>query len=311
MPRAVTFGEIMLRLSPEGFYRFMQADRFEASFGGGEANVAVSLAGFGMDTAYVTKLPKHEIGQMAVNSLRRYGVDTHEIVRGGDRVGIYYLERGASQRGSLCIYDRAGSAIAEAKPEDFDWDRIFEGAEWFHITGITPALGANAAAISLEACKTAKKRGLRVSCDLNYRSKLWSREEARKTMSEICKYVDIPMQHVSDRILGLMNRRSSKEKLRELVKNLREKIPEIVIRTTFIVGFPGETKEEFSELVEFIKDLELDRVGFFKYSREEGTRAAGFGEQIDEGEKERRLRTVMEEQTKIMEARNRRLVVAR
>ena len=198
MARVVTFGEIMLRLSPDGYNRFIQSDRLNASFGGGEANVAVSLANFGVDTAFVTKLPRNEIGQMAVNSLRRYGVDTSRIVRGGDRIGIYYLEKGASQRGSLCIYDRAGSSIAKADPADFDWDRIFEGAQWFHITGITPALGQNVAGICLEACRTAKKKGLTVSCDLNYRSKLWSREEARASMSEICKYVDICVANEED-----------------------------------------------------------------------------------------------------------------
>ena len=129
--RVVTFGEIMLRLAPNGYYRFFQNDQLQATFGGGEANVAVSLANFGLDAAYVTKLPKHTIGQAAVDSLRYFGVDTSKIVRGGDRVGIYYLEKGASQRGSVCIYDRAHSAIQEAGREDFDWDAIFEGADWF------------------------------------------------------------------------------------------------------------------------------------------------------------------------------------
>lgn len=198
MPKVITFGEMMLRLSPEGYLRFVQSDRMEATFGGGEANVAVSLAEFGVSTAFVTKLPSHEIGQMAVNSLRRYGVDTSSIVRGGDRVGVYYLEKGASQRGSLCIYDRAHSAIAEAGPQDFDWDRIFDGAEWFHFTGITPALGPNVTALCLDACKAAKKNGLKISCDLNYRSKLWTREEARRTMGELCRYVDVCIANEED-----------------------------------------------------------------------------------------------------------------
>ena len=141
MAKIITFGELMLRLQPYNYERFVQCDHVEFTFGGGEANVAVSLANYGMDVAYVTKLPAHAIGQAAVNSLRRYGVDTSKILRGGNRVGIYFNEKGASQRGSVCIYDRAHSAIQEAKPEDFDWDAIFEGAEWFHFTGITPALG--------------------------------------------------------------------------------------------------------------------------------------------------------------------------
>lgn len=141
--RVVTFGEIMLRLAPNGYYRFFQNDQMQATFGGGEANVAVSLANFGLDSAYVTKLPDHAIGQAAVDALRYFGVDTDPIVRGGERVGIYYLEKGASQRGSVCIYDRKYSAIQMAEPTDFDWDAIFEGADWFHFTGITPALGEN------------------------------------------------------------------------------------------------------------------------------------------------------------------------
>ncbi|MBR2222865.1 MAG: sugar kinase, partial [Christensenellaceae bacterium] len=191
MAKIVTFGEIMLRLAPNGYYRFFQNDQMQATFGGGEANVAVSLANFGMESLYITKLPKHAIGQAAVDSLRYFGVDTNKITRGGDRIGIYYLEKGASQRGSLCIYDRAHSAIAEAKPEDFDWDDIFEGADWFHFTGITPALGGNLVEICLEAAKKAKEKGIKVSCDLNYRGKLWTREQAREAMTKLCQYVDV------------------------------------------------------------------------------------------------------------------------
>ena len=189
--KVITFGELMLRLAPEGYYRFVQADTYGATFGGGEANVAVSLANYGVPVDFVTKLPKHEIGQAAVNSLRRFGVGTDKIVRGGDRVGIYYLEKGASQRPSKVIYDRAGSAIAKASPEDFDWAKIFEGADWFHFTGITPALSPEIAKICLTAAKEAKKLGLTVSCDLNYRKKLWTRDEARAAMTEICRYVDV------------------------------------------------------------------------------------------------------------------------
>jgi 2-dehydro-3-deoxygluconokinase len=196
--KVITFGEIMLRLAPEGYYRFVQADRLGATFGGGEANVAVSLANYGFDASFVTKLPKHEIGQAAVNSLRRYGVDTSYITRGGDRVGIYYLEKGASQRPSKVIYDRAGSAIATAAPEDFDWKAIFAGASWFHFTGITPALNDSVAAICLEACKQAKAAGVKISCDLNYRNKLWSKEKAGQVMGELCQYVDVCIANEED-----------------------------------------------------------------------------------------------------------------
>jgi len=196
--KVITFGEIMLRLAPEGYYRFVQSVSYGATYGGGEANVAVSLAGFGIDAAFVTKLPKHEIGQGAVNKLREFGVDTSLIVRGGDRVGIYFLEKGASQRPSKVIYDRAHSAIAEAVETDFDWDKIFEGASWFHFTGITPALSDNAAAVCLSACKTAKSKGITVSCDLNYRANLWSREKAGEVMGKLMEFVDICIANEED-----------------------------------------------------------------------------------------------------------------
>ena len=196
--KIVTFGEIMLRLSPEGYTRLFQSDRLEATFGGGEANVAVSLANFGMDSVYVTKLPDNPIGQACLNNLRSFGVDTSKIVRGGDRLGIYYMEKGASLRSSLCIYDRAHSAIAEAQPADFDWDAIFEGADWFHFTGITPALGGRLVDICLDACKAAKARGVKVSCDLNYRGKLWTRAEAREAMTKLCRYVDVCISNEED-----------------------------------------------------------------------------------------------------------------
>ena len=196
--RIVTFGEIMLRLAPEGYLRFFQNDTMQATFGGGEANVAVSLANYGMDASFVTKLPAHAIGQGAVNSLRGLGVDTKDIVRGGDRVGIYFLEKGASQRGSVCIYDRAHSAIQEAKREDFDWDKIFDGADWFHFTGITPALGANLVDICIDACKAAKAKGVKISCDLNYRGKLWTRAQAREAMTKLCEYVDVCISNEED-----------------------------------------------------------------------------------------------------------------
>ena len=196
--RVVTFGEIMLRLAPNGYYRFFQDDQLQATFGGGEANVAVSLANYGIDAAYVTKLPKHAIGQAAVNSLRYFGVDTNSIVRGGDRIGIYYLEKGASQRGSVCIYDRAHSAIQEADPSEFNWEEILKGADWFHFTGITPALGPNMVEACKQACIACKKLGVKVSCDLNYRGKLWTRDQAREAMSELCKYVDVCISNEED-----------------------------------------------------------------------------------------------------------------
>ncbi len=191
MKKIVTLGEIMLRLAPEGYLRFVQSESFGATFGGGEANVAVSLANFGYNASFVTKLPSHEIGQMAVNSLRKYGVDTSEILRGGNRIGIYFLEKGASQRPSKVVYDRAGSSFAESRAEEYDWDKIFGGADLFYITGITPALGANVAELTLKACEAAKKHNVRVACDLNYRSKLWSREEAQRVMTGLMPYVDI------------------------------------------------------------------------------------------------------------------------
>ncbi len=196
--KVVTFGEIMLRLAPIGYNRFFQNDQMQATFGGGEANVSVSLANYGLESLFVTKLPTHAIAQGAVNSLRYFGVDTTKIVRGGDRIGIYFLEKGASQRGSVCIYDRAHSAVSEAMPEEFDWDTIFEGADWFHFTGITPALGENATEICRQACKFAKAKGLKISCDLNYRGKLWTREHARTVMTDLCQYVDVCISNEED-----------------------------------------------------------------------------------------------------------------
>ena len=196
--KVVTFGELMLRLAPENYLRFVQSEKYLATFGGAEANVAVSLANYGVDVAFVSKLPDHEIGQSVVNSLRKFGVDTSKIVRGGDRVGIYYCEKGASQRPSKVIYDRAGSSIATAKKEDFDWNQIFDGVNWFHFTGITPALSDSMTEITLIALKEAKKRNIIVSCDLNFRKKLWSKEKAGKVMGELCNYVDYCIANEED-----------------------------------------------------------------------------------------------------------------
>ena len=196
--KVVCFGEIMMRLNPEGYKRFAQADRFEATYAGGEANVAVSLANYGDDAAYVTAVPAHEIGQNAVNALRHYGVDTSMMLRQGPRLGVYYCEKGASQRGSKVIYDRAGSSVAISKREDYDWNKIFEGADWFHFTGITPALGGELPEICLDALKKCREKGITVSCDLNYRGKMWTREKAGEVMSKLVPYVDVCIANEED-----------------------------------------------------------------------------------------------------------------
>ena len=188
----------MLRLSTPGNTRIVQSDSFDVNYGGGEANVAVSLANYGHDAYYVTKLPKHEVGQAAVNALRRYGVHTDYIVRGGNRVGIYYLESGSAMRPSKVIYDRADSAIAKANSSDFDFDAIMEGADWFHFSGITPAISDSAAELTLIACKKAKEHDVKVSCDLNYRKKLWSVEKAQSVMTPLMEYVDVCIGNEED-----------------------------------------------------------------------------------------------------------------
>ena len=203
MGKIVTMGEIMLRLSTPGQSRFVQTDTFDINYGGGEANVAVSCANYGHEAYFVSKLPAHEIGQAAVNALRRYGVHTDFIARGGSRVGIYYLETGASMRPSKVIYDRAGSAIAEARPEDFDFDAIMEGADWFHWSGITPAISDASAECLRQACIAAKKKGVTVSCDLNFRKKLWTSEKAQSVMKPLMQYVDVCIGNEEDAELCL------------------------------------------------------------------------------------------------------------
>lgn len=198
MGKLLCFGEIMMRLNPQGYYRFVQADTYEASFAGGEANVAVDVVSLGGEAAFVSKLPSHEIGKSAVNALQRYGVDVSRMVYGGPRLGIYFVEKGASQRPSKVIYDRAGSSVSLAEESDFDWEKILEGISWFHFTGITPALKGKLPAICLEACKAAKKKGIMVSCDLNYRKKLWSREEAGEVMRSLMPYVDLCIANEED-----------------------------------------------------------------------------------------------------------------
>lgn len=196
--KVVTFGEIMLRLSPPGQARFVQASSFDVIYGGGEANVAVSLANFGLDACFVSKVPAHEIGQCAINELLRYGVNTEYVLRGGDRLGIYFCENGASQRPSKVIYDRAGSSISQVELGEFAWERIFEGAAWFHFTGITPALSDKTAAVTLEALQAAKAMNVKVSVDLNYRKKLWTPEKANRVMSQLMEYVDVIIANEED-----------------------------------------------------------------------------------------------------------------
>lgn len=196
--KVIAFGELMLRLAPEGYQRFVQAEHFGAVYGGGEANVCVSLANYGFHSTFVTRLPSHEIGQAGINALRRYGVDISYIARGGNRVGIYYLEKGASQRPSKVIYDRSDSSLSTASSEDFCWKEIFQGADWFHFTGITPALNDTLADLCLMACQAAKEAGVTISCDLNYRKKLWSKEKAGQVMESLCQYVDVCIANEED-----------------------------------------------------------------------------------------------------------------
>ncbi|MCL2564935.1 MAG: sugar kinase [Defluviitaleaceae bacterium] len=232
MSKIVCFGEIMLRLAPPGYQRFTQADTFEAVYGGGEANVAVSLANFGLEASYITKIPNNPIGQSAINELRRYGVDTCEILRGGQRLGIYFLEKGASQRASVVVYDRKYSSISEVKLGEFDWGRIFKGAKWFHFTGITPALSKAAADVTMEAAKAAKKLGITVSCDLNYRKNLWTPDEAGKVMSGLMPYVDLCIANEEDaeKVFGIKadetevsEGKLSHEAYKQVAKKLKDK----------------------------------------------------------------------------------------
>ncbi len=196
--KVVTLGEIMLRLSTPGFERFVQSDSFDVTYGGGEANVAAAVTNYGLNGVFVSKVPDNAIGQSAINHLRRYGVDTQHVARGGKRLGIYFLETGASARASQVIYDRADAAISEVDASEFNWDAIFEGADWFHTTGITPALSDKAAALTLAALKAAKAKGITTSIDLNYRKKLWSKEKAKEVMTELCKYVDVCIGNEED-----------------------------------------------------------------------------------------------------------------
>lgn len=243
--KVVTFGEILLRLAPQGYLKLFQNNIFEASFCGAEANVAVSLANFGLDSTFITKLPDSDVGQAAINSLRYFGVDTSKIVRGGERLGLYYLEKGASQRSSKVLYDRAYSAIAKTKKKDFDWDMIFEGTDWFYFTGINPALSQNLADICIEACEKAKEKGIAISCDLNYRKKLWSTEQAGQIMSGLMSFVDVCIANEEDAenvfgikaentdvLSGKLNHDGYREVARELHDRFGCKYVAITLRTS-------------------------------------------------------------------------------
>ena len=250
--RVVCFGEIMIRLSTPGYSRFVQADSFDVTYGGGEANVAVSLANYGLDSVYVTKLPDNPLGDAALNHLRRFGVRTEHIIRGGERLGIYFLETGASQRPSKVVYDRSHSSISEIRTGEIDWRRVFDGARWFHFTGITPALSDNAAQVALEAVETAKDMGLTVSCDLNYRKKLWSTEKAGRIMRELVKHVDISVGNEEDaeKVFGIkaqstditsgkLNREGYREVAKRLADEFGLKMAAITLRESYSASDNG------------------------------------------------------------------------
>ena len=276
----LTFGEIMLRLRAPGHERFFQSNMMEATFGGGEANVAVSLANFGEDAAYLTVLPKNALGDECIRELRRFGVDTKRVVRGEGRMGIYFLEAGANQLPSKVIYDRANSAIALAKPGDIDWDKAFEGVDWFHITGITPAISESAMELSLESVKEAKKRGITVSCDLNYRKNLWKYgKAAAEIMRELAKYVDVAIANEEDvqKSLGITadvdveSGELDREKYRKLGDKVLEAYPDmkliaITLRESHSADWNGwaaclNDREHFYVSKKYeIRDI-IDRVG--------------------------------------------------
>lgn len=230
--KVVTLGEIMLRLSTPDFKRFVQADSLDVTYGGGEANVAAALCNYGLQGVFVTKVPDNPIGQSAINHLRRFGVETQFIVKGGDRLGIYFLETGASMRASQVIYDRSGASIAEAQAKDFDFDAILKNADWFHTTGITPALSDSAAELAEVALKAARAKGITTSIDLNYRKKLWSKEKARSVMTRLCEWVDICIgnEEDADTTLGFKAAHTDVDKgelnldgYKEVFRQMREK----------------------------------------------------------------------------------------
>jgi 2-dehydro-3-deoxygluconokinase len=277
--KVVTFGEIMLRLTPPNHKRFIQAESFDVTYGGAEANVAVSLANYGLDAYYVTKVPNNLIGQAAVNHLRRFGVNTDYILRGGQRLGIYFQEIGAAQRPSRIVYDRASSAIAEAKPEEFNWEKILEGAAWFHVTGITPALSPFAAQSTVDAVRTAKKLGVTVSIDLNYRKNLWSPAEANKVMSEVVKYVDLCIANEEDaeKVFGIkakdsditsgkLNEAGYRDVITQLVDRFGFKYVAVTLRESYSASHNGWSGllydgQEFYRSYRYDITPIIDRVG--------------------------------------------------
>jgi 2-dehydro-3-deoxygluconokinase len=280
MKKYITFGEIMLRLKPPDQERFFQSPLLEATFGGGEANVAVGLARFGLNVAYVSVIPNNPIGDACIGELRRQGIDTSLTIRGGERLGVYFLEAGANQRPSKVIYDRSHSAIAEAKPGDINWDKIFDGVSWFHITGITPAISLSASELSLEAVKKARDKGLTISCDLNFRKNLWKYgKSAPQVMGELVKYVDIALGNEEDcqKSLGVKvdvdveSGRLQTEKYRELtdrVLNLYPNIKKIAItlRESHSANHNGwsavlNNREEFLISKKYEIHNIIDRVG--------------------------------------------------
>lgn len=235
MGKIVALGEIMLRLSPDGYNRFSQTKQFNAFYGGSEANVSASLATFGKETSYVTKLPDNPIAQCAINELRKYGVDTRDIVRGGNRMGLYFCENGESQRPAKLVYDRKDSAIATAKRNDFNWDKIFKDAEWFHFSGITPALSPECAQITLDAVKAAKKHGLTVSVDLNYRENLWGVEEFSKSMLDLLQYCDVSYGSIEEVEMTIASNgaKDVETLLKEMVKKYDLKYSCVILRNRF------------------------------------------------------------------------------
>jgi len=280
MKKYITFGEIMLRLKPLNWERFFQSPLLEATFGGGEANVAVGLARFGLNVAYVSVIPNNSIGDACIRELRRHGVDTTLIVRKGNRLGIYFLEAGANQRPSKVIYDRSHSAIAEAKPGDINWDKVFDGVSWFHISGITPAISLSASELSLEAVKKAREKGITISCDLNFRKKLWKYgKSAPQVMGELVKYIDIAIGNEEDcqKSLGIKvdvdveSGRLQTEKYRELtdrVLNLYPNIKKVAItlRESHSADHNGwsavlNNREEFIISKKYEINNIIDRVG--------------------------------------------------
>lgn len=230
MSKIVCFGEIMMRLNPENSLRFVQANNFEISYSGSEANVCVSLANYDAQVSFVSKVPENPLGQSAINELRKYGVDTQYVIQGGNRLGLYFLEKGVSQRASKVIYDRKNSSFSESQSNDYDWDKIFSDANWFHFSGITPAVSKNVAEICLTACKKAKEKGITVSCDLNYRKTLWDKTQANSVMSDLFQYVDVCIANEEDiqNVFGLSAEKTDVEQGKLDISNYEDLAKQII-----------------------------------------------------------------------------------